>query len=42
MHLAGPSQSASGKGRFSLGFTLFALAVLITFVLLFLVMIGVI
>ena len=33
--------SSSGKGSFSAGFTLFALAVLITFVLLFLVMIGV-
>ena len=29
------------KGRFSLGFTLFSIAVLVTFVLLFLVMIGV-
>ena len=34
-------QSESGKkGRFSLGFTLFALAVLATFILLFLIMIG--
>lgn len=37
--LAAPS--SSGKGSFSLGFTLFALAVLVTFVLLFLTMIGV-
>lgn len=35
-------QSSSGKkGRFSLGFTLFALAVLLTFVLLLLVMLGI-
>ena len=33
--------SSGGKGSFSLGFTLFALAVLVTFVLLFLTMIGV-
>ena len=39
--LAQPSSSGSGKGSFSVGFTLFALAVLVTFVLLFLVMIGV-
>ena len=39
-HLAEPSKSAQ-KGSFSAGFTLFALAVLVTFVLLFLVMIGV-
>ena len=39
--LAQPSSSGNGKGSFSVGFTLFALAVLITFVLLFLVMIGV-
>ena len=38
--LAKPSSSGT-KGSFSLGFTLFAVAVLITFVLLFLVMIGV-
>ena len=37
--LAAPS--SGGKGSFSLGFTLFALAVLVTFVLLFLTMIGV-
>ena len=42
INLAEPSRNGSGKGRFSPGFTLFALAVLITFVLLFLVMIGVI
>ena len=39
-HLAQPS-SSGGKNRFSLGFTLFALAVLVTFVLQFLTMIGV-
>ena len=39
-HLAEPSKS-DRKGSFSAGFTLFALAVLVTFVLLFLVMIGV-
>ena len=33
--------SSSHKGKFSIGFTLFALAVLVTFVLLFLVLIGV-
>ena len=38
--LVAPSQGK--KGRFSLGFTLFVLAVLATFVLLFLIMIGVI
>ena len=38
--LAEPSSSGKGKG-FSVGFTLFSLAVLVTFVLLFLVMIGV-
>lgn len=37
--LVAPSQSK--KGRFSLGFTLFALAVLATFVLLLLVMLGI-
>ena len=42
MHLAEPSKSGATKGHFSAGFTLFALAVLITFVLLFLVMIKVI
>ena len=36
------AETKSGKGRFSLGFTLFALAVLLTFVLLLLVMLGVI
>ena len=37
------AQPASGKkGRISLGFTLFALAVIVTFVLLLLVMLGVI
>ena len=40
-HLAEPSTGSAQKGRFSLGFTLFALAVLVTFVLLLLVMIGV-
>ena len=40
-HLVEPSKSGKSKGRFSLGFTLFALAILITFVLLFLVMIDV-
>ncbi len=40
-HLAEPSKGDGGKGRFSLGFTLFALALLVTFILLFLVMIGV-
>ena len=39
--LAQPSSSGNAKGSFSTGFTLFALAVLVTFVLLFLVMIGV-
>ena len=39
MGLVAPSEGK--KGRFSLGFTLFALFVLATFVLLFLVMIGV-
>ena len=38
--LVAPTGS-SHKGKFSIGFTLFALAVLVTFVLLFLVMIGV-
>ena len=36
------AETRGGKGRFSLGFTLFALAVLLTFVLLLLVMLGVI
>ena len=40
-HLAAPSVSGTQKGHFSAGFTLFAVAVLVTFVLLFLVMIGV-
>ena len=39
--LAQPSSSGKAKGNFSAGFTLFAVAVLATFVLLFLVMIGV-
>lgn len=38
--LVEPTHS-SHKGKFSLGFTLFSVAVLVTFVLLFLVMIGV-
>ena len=41
-HLAEPSVSGKSKGSFSVGFTLFSLAVLITFVLLLLVLIGVI
>ena len=41
-HLAEPSASGKAKGSFSVGFTLFSLAVLITFVLLLLVLIGVI
>ncbi len=40
-HLAQPSTSGAQKGSFSAGFTLFAVAVLVTFVLLFLVLIGV-
>ena len=41
-HLAEPSKSdSSQKGHFSAGFTLFAVAVLVTFVLLLLVMLGV-
>ena len=39
--LAQPSCSGKTKGNFSAGFTLFAVAVLATFILLFLVMIGV-
>ena len=39
--LAQPSSSGKAKGNFSAGFTLFAVAVLATFILLFLVMIGV-
>ena len=39
--LAQPSSSGKTKGNFSAGFTLFAVAVLATFILLFLVMIGV-
>lgn len=39
--LAQPSSSGKEKGSFSAGFTLFAAAVLVTFILLFLVMIGV-
>ena len=38
--LAQPSSSGNTKGNFSAGFTLFAVAVLATFILLFLVMIG--
>ena len=41
-HLAEPSASGKTKGSFSVGFTMFSLAVLITFVLLLLVLIGVI
>ena len=41
-NLAEPSSGSAQKGRFNVGFTLFAVAVLITFILLFLVMIGVI
>ncbi len=40
-HLAEPSSSGSSGGHFSVGFTLFAVAVIVTFTLLFLVMIGV-
>ena len=40
-HLAEPSTESAHKGKYSFGFTLFALAVLVTFVLLLLVMIGV-
>ena len=40
-HLAEPSKSGDQKGHFNIGFTLFALAILVTFVLLFLVLIGV-
>ncbi len=40
--LVEPSKSGADKGKFSLGFLLFSLAVLVTFVLLFLVLIGVI
>ena len=40
-HLAEPSKSGEQKGRFNIGFTLFALAILVTFILLFLVLIGV-
>ncbi|MCR4788715.1 MAG: ECF transporter S component [Lachnospiraceae bacterium] len=39
--LVKPSKSEEGKGRFSLGFFLISLAILITFVLAFLAMIGV-
>ena len=39
--LAQPSCSGKTKGNFSAGFTLFAVAVLATFILLFLVMIGI-
>ena len=40
--LVEPSSGGSSKGKISVGFTLFALAVLVTFVLLFLVLTGVI
>ena len=40
-HLAEPSKSGSQKGSFSLGFTLFAVAVLVSFLLWLLVLIGV-
>ena len=40
-HLAEPSKSGSQKGSFSLGFTLFASAVLVSFLLWLLVLIGV-
>lgn len=40
--LVEPSSGNSNKGKISLGFTFFALAVLVTFVLLFLVLTGVI
>ena len=40
--LVEPSSGNSSKGKISLGFTFFALAVLVTFVLLFLVLTGVI
>ena len=41
-NLAQPSRGTGQKGKISIGFTLFAAVVLVTFVLLFLVMIGVI
>ena len=41
-HLAEPSKNGNSKASFSIGFTLFSLAVLVTFVLLLLVLIGVI
>ena len=40
--LAKPSSSEEQKGKFSIGFLAFSIAVLVTFVLLFLVLIGVI
>ena len=40
-HLAEPSKSGTQSGKFSAGFTLFSVAILVTFVLLLLVMIGV-
>ena len=42
MNLAEPSKSGTNGGHFSVGFTAFALAVFITFLLLLLVMLGVI
>ena len=41
-HLAEPSKSGTQTGGFNAGFTLFSVAVLVTFVLLLLVMIGII
>ena len=40
-HLAEPSKSGSQKGTFSVGFTLLSVAILVSFVLWFLVLIGV-
>ena len=40
-HLAEPSKSGSQKGTFSVGFTLLSMAILVSFVLWFLVLIGV-
>ena len=40
-HLLKPSESSSGKPKFSLGFSLIALAVLITFILTFLALAGI-
>ena len=41
-HLAEPSKSGTQSGKFNVGFTLFALVILVSFVLWFLVLIGVI